>query len=199
MSSPAPQRPALGRRGVELVLDDGQALCNRRADHRGARPSDRVHPDAPPLPRPVGFRVRHHAALRDPGHGDRRRRTSSPSTCRRSRSPAPRSMLVICNVFRNMPVGVRAGMASMAQIDKSLDEASTTLGARGVTTLRSDPAAAAQTRGSCRARLQLRARDDNRVGDHLPRLRRVRMGDYVHHQPRRQRRLRRGDRLLARC
>jgi len=45
-------------------------------------------------------------------------------------------VLVICNVFRNMPVGVRAGMASMAQIDKSLDEASTTLGARGFTTLR---------------------------------------------------------------
>jgi iron(III) transport system permease protein len=35
-----------------------------------------------------------------------------------------------------MPVGVRAGMASMAQLDKSLDEAATTLGARGFTTLR---------------------------------------------------------------
>jgi iron(III) transport system permease protein len=45
-------------------------------------------------------------------------------------------ILVICNIFRNMPVGVRAGMASMAQIDQSLDEASTTLGARGSTTLR---------------------------------------------------------------
>jgi iron(III) transport system permease protein len=45
-------------------------------------------------------------------------------------------ILVICNIFRNMPVGVRAGMASMTQIDKSLDEASTTLGARGSTTLR---------------------------------------------------------------
>ncbi len=44
-------------------------------------------------------------------------------------------ILVACNVFRNMPVGVRAGMASMAQIDRSLDEASTTLGARGATTL----------------------------------------------------------------
>lgn len=44
-------------------------------------------------------------------------------------------ILVVCNVFRNMPVGVRAGIASMAQIDKSLDEASTTLGARGITTL----------------------------------------------------------------
>ena len=45
-------------------------------------------------------------------------------------------ILVVCNVFRNMPVGVRAGMASLAQIDRSLDEASTTLGARGATTLR---------------------------------------------------------------
>ena len=45
-------------------------------------------------------------------------------------------ILVVCNIFRNMPVGVRAGMASMAQIDPSLDEASTTLGARGATTLR---------------------------------------------------------------
>jgi len=45
-------------------------------------------------------------------------------------------ILVVCNVFRNMPVGVRAGMASMAQIDRSLDEASTTLGARGFTVLR---------------------------------------------------------------
>ncbi|MFO1312640.1 MAG: iron ABC transporter permease [Burkholderiales bacterium] len=45
-------------------------------------------------------------------------------------------ILVACNVFRNMPVGVRAGMASMAQIDGSLDEASATLGARGLTTLR---------------------------------------------------------------
>ncbi|MEP7207138.1 MAG: iron ABC transporter permease [Casimicrobiaceae bacterium] len=45
-------------------------------------------------------------------------------------------ILVVCFIFRNMPVGVRAGMASMTQIDRSLDEASTTLGARGVTTLR---------------------------------------------------------------
>jgi iron(III) transport system permease protein len=45
-------------------------------------------------------------------------------------------ILVVCNIFRNMPVGVRAGMAAMSQIDRSLDEASTTLGARGFTTLR---------------------------------------------------------------
>jgi iron(III) transport system permease protein len=45
-------------------------------------------------------------------------------------------ILIVCNVFRNMPVGVRAGIASMAQIDRNLDEASMTLGARGSTTLR---------------------------------------------------------------
>jgi iron(III) transport system permease protein len=38
-------------------------------------------------------------------------------------------ILVIAFVFRNMPVGVRAGVASMSQIDKSLDESALTLGA----------------------------------------------------------------------
>lgn len=37
------------------------------------------------------------------------------------------AILVICFVFRNMPVGVRTGIAALAQIDKSLDEASSTL------------------------------------------------------------------------
>ena len=46
------------------------------------------------------------------------------------------AILVICFVFRNMPVGVRAGIATLSQIDKSLDEASHTLGARSATTLR---------------------------------------------------------------
>jgi iron(III) transport system permease protein len=46
------------------------------------------------------------------------------------------SILVICFVFRNMPVGVRAGIATLSQIDKSLDEASHTLGARSATTIR---------------------------------------------------------------
>lgn len=44
-------------------------------------------------------------------------------------------ILVICFVFRNMPVGVRSSMATLAQIDKSLDEASLTLGARSATTM----------------------------------------------------------------
>ncbi len=45
-------------------------------------------------------------------------------------------ILIICFVFRNMPVGVRAGIAALSQIDRSLDEASTTLGARTGTTVR---------------------------------------------------------------
>ena len=45
-------------------------------------------------------------------------------------------VLVVCFIFRNMPVGVRAGMAAMSQIDRSLDEAAATLRARGLTTLR---------------------------------------------------------------
>ncbi len=38
------------------------------------------------------------------------------------------AILVICFIFRNMPVGIRAGVAAMSQIDPSLDEASLTLG-----------------------------------------------------------------------
>ena len=45
-------------------------------------------------------------------------------------------ILVVCFVFRNMPVGLRAGVAAMSQIDASLDEASRTLGGRSFVTLR---------------------------------------------------------------
>ena len=45
-------------------------------------------------------------------------------------------IIVLCFVFRNLPVGVRAGAASLRQLDPSLDEASTLLGAGTATTLR---------------------------------------------------------------
>jgi iron(III) transport system permease protein len=45
------------------------------------------------------------------------------------------AILVLCFVFRNMPVGVRAGVAALAQIDKTLDEASSTLRATTLRTL----------------------------------------------------------------
>lgn len=45
-------------------------------------------------------------------------------------------ILIACFVFRNMPVGVRGGVAAMSQLDGSLDEASLTLGADSGRTLR---------------------------------------------------------------
>ena len=45
-------------------------------------------------------------------------------------------ILILSFIFRNMPVGIRAGIASMSQLDKSLDEASLTLGANTWRTFR---------------------------------------------------------------
>ncbi|WP_026283210.1 iron ABC transporter permease [Rhizobium sp. 2MFCol3.1] len=45
-------------------------------------------------------------------------------------------ILIACFVFRNMPVGVRGGVAAMSQLDKSLDEASLTLRANSFRTVR---------------------------------------------------------------
>lgn len=45
-------------------------------------------------------------------------------------------ILVLSFIFRNMPVGVRAGIASMSQLDRSLDESSLTLGANSWQTFR---------------------------------------------------------------
>jgi len=44
-------------------------------------------------------------------------------------------IIIISFVFRNMPVAIRAGLANLGQIDRSLDEASLTLGARSFATL----------------------------------------------------------------
>lgn len=46
------------------------------------------------------------------------------------------AILVACFVFRNLPVGVRSGVAAMSQLDKSLDEAAITLRASTFRTLR---------------------------------------------------------------
>ena len=45
-------------------------------------------------------------------------------------------IIVLCFVFRSLPVGVRAGTAAFKQLDKSLDEASIMLRASTATTLR---------------------------------------------------------------
>jgi iron(III) transport system permease protein len=46
------------------------------------------------------------------------------------------AILVISFIFRNMPVGIRSGIAALAQIDPALEEASVTLRASFATTLR---------------------------------------------------------------
>jgi iron(III) transport system permease protein len=45
------------------------------------------------------------------------------------------AILVISFIFRNMPVGIRSGIAALAQIDKALEEASVTLRASFATTV----------------------------------------------------------------
>ncbi len=45
-------------------------------------------------------------------------------------------VIVLCFIFRNLPVGVRAGSAAFQQLDKNLDEASSMLYASTSTTLR---------------------------------------------------------------
>jgi iron(III) transport system permease protein len=49
---------------------------------------------------------------------------------------ASATIIVIALVFRNMPVAIRAAVAGLAQIDPSLEEASTMLRARSLTTMR---------------------------------------------------------------
>lgn len=45
-------------------------------------------------------------------------------------------IIILAFIFRNMPVGIRSGLAALQQIDRSLEEASTTLRASNLTTLR---------------------------------------------------------------
>ena len=129
-------RAAFHRRGLAVARHDADDRDDRRAAHRRrsacsprgcwrARTSPASAPSSSARCSASPFPARWSASA-----------TSSRSTCRRSSSPAPAAILVICFVFRNMPVGVRAGIATLSQIDKSLDEASQTLGARSATTLR---------------------------------------------------------------
>ncbi len=46
------------------------------------------------------------------------------------------TILIIAFVFRNMPVGIESGIAALKQIDNSIEEASTSLGADSFTTFR---------------------------------------------------------------
>jgi iron(III) transport system permease protein len=46
------------------------------------------------------------------------------------------AIIVLLLIFRNMPVGIRSGIAALQQIDPSIEEASTDLGADSATTFR---------------------------------------------------------------
>ena len=72
-------------------------------------------------------------------------------------------IIVLCFMFRNLPVGVRAGTAAFKQLDKSLDEASLMLRASHRANPVQGGVAAAQTCVGGRAGLQLCTRHDHRA------------------------------------
>ena len=190
------ERPAVGRHRVGFVLDHRQAVRDRRTGHRRAGLADRVHPDAPPLPRPVGVRIRHVAELRDSRHGDRR--LLHP----RLQRPADRDHGYRADPHRVQRVPQHAGRrarrhgvdgADRQEPRRSIDDP----GRTRVHDAAAGSVAAAQARRGRGAGLQFRALDDHGVGHRLPRLRGIRMGDDLHHQSRHQRRLRRVHRLFV--
>ncbi len=96
-------------------------------------------------------------------------------------------ILIACFVFRNMPVGVRGGVAAMSQLDKSLDEASLTLRADELPDHpQGDPAAAAPG-DHRRSRLFLRPGDHLDQCRDLPCQRRIQHGDVLYRRSCRER------------
>jgi iron(III) transport system permease protein len=69
-------------------------------------------------------------------------------------------IIVLCFMFRNLPVGVRAGTAAFKQLDKSLDEASLMLRASTVADALHVVLPLLKPGAGGRAGLQLRARHD---------------------------------------
>jgi hypothetical protein len=108
------------------------------------------------------------------------------------------AILVICFVFRNMPVGVRSGIASLSQIDKSLDEASLTLGARFLDHLPAHHAAADPPGDPVGTGVQLRAQHDGHQRGDLPGQRQTRHGHQLHHRSGGEQRIWCGDCLFHR-
>ncbi len=77
-------------------------------------------------------------------------------------------ILVLSFIFRNMPVGVRAGVASMSQIDRSLDEMLADARRQFLADVPQGGAAAAAAGDPRGAGLFLRARHDRDQRHHLP-------------------------------
>ncbi len=83
------------------------------------------------------------------------------------------TILIAAYVFRYSPTGIRATIAMVAQLDRSLEEASTSLGANRADHLPPDRAAAARTRLPCRAQDRVHSLHDRDQRDHFPRLARL--------------------------
>jgi iron(III) transport system permease protein len=105
-------------------------------------------------------------------------------------------IIVLCFMFRNLPVGVRAGTAAFKQLDASLDEASIMLRAQQLANHSPRDFAPAQARFGGRLDLQFCARHHHGERGHLFGHCRKRVGHHLHHWPRGQWRLWRGPGLL---
>ncbi len=171
-------------------------LAAIRPDHGGDRAARRLGVDAPALRRAHGARVRADADLRRAGHGDRRRlhpdlqhpaardHWDGDHPCRLLRLPQPAGRRAVGRGGHEPARQVaRRGGGDAARLDLPCHP-------------HGGGAAAAQARHRHRAGLFLRARHDDGLGRHLPGLGGIRDGDGLHHQPRHQRRLRPGHRLL---
>ena len=108
-------------------------------------------------------------------------------------------ILVACFVFRDMTTSLRAGAATLAQIDPSLDDASATLRAGTFDYAATRDPAARPAGGDRGARLQLHQRDDIDQCRDLPDQPALRHGDGQHRRPRGSRRIRLRDRRMPRC
>ena len=160
-------RPPLHGIGLELLLDHDRDRRHLGAAHRRDRPPDRLSARAAAVRGPGPFEFGTMLSFAIPGTviGVA---TSSPSTCRRSSSRAPALILVLCFVFRNMPVGVRAGIAALAP---DRPEPRRGLAHPGRAHRHHDApgrAAAAPSGDRGRAGLQLRPRDDRGQRGDLP-------------------------------
>ncbi len=162
----------------------------------GAGPADRIHPDAASLPRPVRVRIRHLAQLRDPRHGDRcflHSRVQRPADRDHGHRADPDRVQRVPKHARRCARRHGVDGADRQEPRRSLDDA----GRARLHDAAPGPAAVAQAGDRRGAGLQLRALDDHGVGNRIPGVGGIRMGDHLHHQPRHQRRLWSVDRLLV--
>jgi ABC-type Fe3+ transport system permease subunit len=109
------------------------------------------------------------------------------------------TIIVLSFVFRSMPVGIRAGVASLQQIDPAIEEAAQDLGASSFKVFHSVTIPAHQIRLLQRSGVQLRPQHDRRQRRHLPGIGQRQPVNRYHHEPCGCRPFRRSRRLLHRA